>query len=114
VAVHEHHARARRDDAANDVDQGRLAGAIGTQQSENFPLEDVEIDVLQRLEARGIGLGQIGDTDDGRHRQQRCAARGTRVRLLVYHLCFEFSVHWSPIPNKVPRNLDHQPFHRLP
>ena len=55
------------DDAADDVDQRRLAGAVRAEQREDLAAADLEIDVLERLEARGIGLRQIGDGDDGRH-----------------------------------------------
>jgi len=57
AAVHGNHARGRGDDAADYVDQRRLARAVGTQQGENFTLADLEVDVLQRLKARSIGLG---------------------------------------------------------
>ena len=53
------------DDAADDADQRGLAGAVGPEQREDLAAPDVEVDVLQRLEARGIGLGQVGDGDDG-------------------------------------------------
>ena len=36
------------DDAADDADQRRLAGAVGSQQRENLAAADLEIDVLQR------------------------------------------------------------------
>jgi hypothetical protein len=54
-------------DAADDADQRGLAGAVGAEQGEDLALVDVEIDVLQRLEAGAIGLRQIGDGDDGGH-----------------------------------------------
>ena len=38
------------DDAADDVDHRRLAGAIGTEKRENLAFADVEIDRLQRLD----------------------------------------------------------------
>ena len=37
--------------AADDVKQGRLAGAVGTDQGAQFAVIDVEIDFFQRLEA---------------------------------------------------------------
>src|SRR5689334_16281477 len=36
--------------AADDTDQSRFAGAVGTEQGENFPFADFEIDRFQRLE----------------------------------------------------------------
>ena len=51
---------ARLDDAADDVDQRRLAGAVRTEQRENLAVPDLEVDALERLEARSIGLGQVG------------------------------------------------------
>jgi hypothetical protein len=39
----------RRDDAADDVDQRGLAGAIGTEQREDLAAADLEADVLEGL-----------------------------------------------------------------
>ena len=36
------------DDAADDADEGGLAGAVRAEQAENLALRDVEVDVLQR------------------------------------------------------------------
>jgi hypothetical protein len=49
VAVGEHRAGARIDDAANDGDQRRLAGAVRPEQRKNLAAADFEVDVLQRL-----------------------------------------------------------------
>ena len=49
-------AGARLDDAADDVDQRRLAGAVRPEQRENLAAADVQVDALQRLEAAGVGL----------------------------------------------------------
>ena len=57
----------RRDDAADDADQRGLAGAVRTQQREDLALADLEVDALQRLQARRVGLGQVRDGDDRRH-----------------------------------------------
>ena len=49
-------ARGRRDDAADDADQRRLAGAVGAEQGENFALADLKAHILQRRAAAGIGF----------------------------------------------------------
>ena len=59
--------RARIDDAADDADQRRLAGAVRAEQREDLAAPDLEVDVLQRLEAGRVGLRQVGDGDDGLH-----------------------------------------------
>jgi hypothetical protein len=51
MTLGEHASRARPDDAADDADQRRLAGAIGAEQSEYLAATDVERDVAQRGEA---------------------------------------------------------------
>ena len=66
-------ARGRRDDAADDADQRRLAGAVRAEQREDLALADLEVDALQRLQARGVGLGQAGNGDDRRHRREGSA-----------------------------------------
>src|ERR1700733_11629781 len=43
-------------DAANDADQRGLAGAVRSEQREDLALLDLQIDVLQRLEAGAIGF----------------------------------------------------------
>ena len=65
VAVGEHRAGAGVDDAADDADQRGLAGAVGPEQREDLAAADVEVDVLERLEARGVGLADVADRDDG-------------------------------------------------
>ena len=57
----------RVDDAADDVDQRRLAGAVRPEQREDLAAADLEVDAFERLEARGIGLDQIDDGDDRLH-----------------------------------------------
>jgi hypothetical protein len=59
VTVDRHGAGAGGDDAAYDADQRGLAGAVGAQQREDLALADLEIDVLERLQTRGVGLGQV-------------------------------------------------------
>jgi hypothetical protein len=39
------------DDAANDADQRRLAGAVGAEQRKDFAAPDLQVNVLQRVEA---------------------------------------------------------------
>ena len=73
MAVDRDRAGGRIDDAADDADQRGLAGAVRPEQRENLAAADVQVDALERLEAGGIGLGQILDGDDGLHgRAGRC------------------------------------------
>src|SRR5215469_4654560 len=66
MAVDPHRARRRIDDAADDADQGRLAGAIRAEQRENLAVADVEIDVFKRLESGGVNLIETRDGNGGR------------------------------------------------
>ncbi len=68
VAVGEHRSRGRRDDPADDADQRRLSRAVGPEQGEDLALADFEVDALQCLQARSVGLGQVGNGDDRLHR----------------------------------------------
>ena len=70
VAVDEDPSRGRRDDAADDADQRRLAGAVRAEQGEDFAPADLQVDALQRLQARSVGLGQARDGDHRRHRRE--------------------------------------------
>ena len=54
-----HRARRRGDDAADDVDQRGLAGAVRPEQREDLAAADLQVDALQRLEAGGIGFGEV-------------------------------------------------------
>ena len=56
MAANSHTALARIGDAADDVDQRGLAGAIRAKQRENLAALDIQLDILKRLEAAGIGL----------------------------------------------------------
>jgi len=47
VPVNEHLATARVDDAADDIDQRGLAGAVRAEQPEDLTLVDLEINVLE-------------------------------------------------------------------
>src|SRR5205823_1710316 len=60
-------ATARVDDAADDADQRRLAGAVGPKQREDLALSDLQADVLQRLETRCVGLGEVGNAENRLH-----------------------------------------------
>ena len=68
------------DDAADDVDQRGLARAVGAQEGEDLALPNVEVDAFQRLEPRGVGLGQTRDRDDRRpHSSAVSGGRGGRL-----------------------------------
>ena len=47
-----------------------LPAPLGTEQGEDLAPANFEIDVLQRPEARSVGLGQTRNGDDGRHRRE--------------------------------------------
>jgi hypothetical protein len=65
VTVSQDDAPGRVDDPADYVDQRRLSGAVRPQQGEDLPAADLKVDVLERLQAGGIGLGEIGHGDYG-------------------------------------------------
>src|SRR5208283_233243 len=67
VAVDRDRAAARLDDAADDVDQRRLAGAVGAEQGENLAAADLEIDGLERDQTRCVGLRQVFYADCRKH-----------------------------------------------
>src|SRR5439155_15013382 len=67
VAADRHAARGRRDDAADDVDERGLAGAVRPEQREYFAVPDFQVDALERAQPRRVGLGKPGDGDDRRH-----------------------------------------------
>jgi hypothetical protein len=69
VAVDRHGAGTGIDDAADDADQRRLAGAVRAEQAENLALADLQVDIFKRLKTRGVGLGKIGNGNDGLHEQ---------------------------------------------
>ena len=62
-AVDLNRARRRIDDAADDADQRRFAGAVGAEQGENLALLYFKIDVLKSRKAGGVSFGKIGDTE---------------------------------------------------
>ena len=61
MAVRYHYTSRGCYDSADDADQCRLARAVRAQQSKDFALADLEIDTLQRLNARSVRLGQVRD-----------------------------------------------------
>ena len=75
VAADRHAARGRRDDAADDVDERGLAGAVRPEEREDLALANLEVDVLQCLEARGVLLLERGDGNDRRHAEPRLFPR---------------------------------------
>ena len=80
VAVDRDLAGGRNQNAADDADQRRLAGAVGAEQGEDLATFDVEIDLLQRPEPGRVGLGEIFDGNDGLHRAGRDAFRAYKGR----------------------------------
>jgi hypothetical protein len=67
MAVDKHLATARVDYAADDIDQCRLAGPVRPEQAEYLTLVNFEVDILERLEATGVGLGQTLNRNLGVH-----------------------------------------------
>ena len=74
VAVDRDRALRRIENAADDADQRGLAGAVRAEQREDLAAPDLEIDRFQRLETGRVGLGQIGDGNDGWHDRQAVIA----------------------------------------
>src|SRR6266849_339181 len=74
VTVHPYAAFARIDDPADDADQRRLPRAVGTEQSEDLSTADVQVDVLESVEAGGVGFREVRDGDDGLHGNSRFVA----------------------------------------
>ena len=58
---------ARHQDAADDADQRRLAGAVGAEQREDLAATDIEIDSLKRLEPGRVALRKVFDGNDRLH-----------------------------------------------
>src|SRR5262249_41169139 len=54
----------RRDDAADDVDQSRLAGPVRAEEREDLALLDLEVHVAERRVPGGVRLGELGDGED--------------------------------------------------
>ena len=57
--------RGLHDQPGEDVDQGRLARAIGAEKPEDLPARNVEADVVERQLAALVGLRQRFDADRG-------------------------------------------------
>src|SRR5690606_6334935 len=53
------------DQPGEDVDQGRLAGAVGAEQAENLAARHFEADAVERALASLVGLLEIADRDRG-------------------------------------------------
>src|SRR5581483_278223 len=64
VPVRLDRAAGRRDDAADDRDERRLARAVRAEQGEDLAFLDLEADVAKRLMAAGIDLGKAADGND--------------------------------------------------
>ena len=67
MTVGQHGAGGGIDDAADDADQGRLAGAVGAQQGKNLAPAYFQIHVLESLEAGVIGLVELLHGNDRTH-----------------------------------------------
>ena len=84
-------ARARVDDAADDADQRRLAGAVRAEQREDLATPDRQVDVPQRQEATRVRLAHAGHGHDRRcrirHRPLCYVARRMRRVETVDHRC---------------------------
>src|SRR3954468_14096083 len=57
----------RRHDAAQDADERRLARAVRSEQREDLLFVNLELDVSERRQARGVTLRELGNRNDGRH-----------------------------------------------
>ena len=77
VPIHAHAPGGRRHDSADDADQRCLSGAVRAEQPENLAPPNFEVNVLQRLEAGGVGLGEALDGNDRLHERRH---RGWRLR----------------------------------
>jgi hypothetical protein len=53
---------------ANRANERRLPRAIGPEQRKNLAAHDVERHVIERAVATGVGFAEIGDGEDGGHR----------------------------------------------
>ena len=75
-----------RGEAAEDVEEGRLAGAGGADDGEELAAGDIHGDAVERIHvdfADGVGLEEVSDLDDG------CVVHGRKKRLqgLVGEVC---------------------------
>ena len=76
VPVGQHDALGRVDDAADDADERRLAGAVRTEKRKNLALPNLQIDVVESAEAGFVGFGEIRDGNDRSHRRHLVHGRG--------------------------------------
>src|SRR6266568_3778552 len=87
MSVNQDGAARRIDDAADDVDQRGLAGAVRPQQREDFTTPDLQIDALERLKPGRIGLDDIRDRDGRLHgegyREKSSTFPGRRAHIRV-------------------------------
>ena len=60
--------------AGDDADEGRLAGAVLTDQADTLAGRDGEVDAVED-EAGVVGLGQVTDDERGRH-ESSCGGSG--------------------------------------
>ncbi len=74
VPGHRHLALVRVVDAREDLDQGGLSGAVGTEQGQDAAGDDIEVDRVQRHGA-AEPFAESADADEG----LRATARGRRV-----------------------------------
>jgi hypothetical protein len=66
-------ASALREDPVEVQQQGRLAGAVGSDEADALALLDLEVEPPQRFRAVGIAEAQISDLERKRHFQPRAA-----------------------------------------
>ena len=59
VSARKHRARCRRNNAADRTDQSRLARAIGPEQCEDLARNDIQTDIVERLNPAIIGLAEV-------------------------------------------------------
>src|ERR1700704_4658000 len=69
-------ASGRIDDPADDIDQRRLACAIWTKQAKYLSLADLQVDFLEGLEARGVGLAKTRHGNNWLHGQLSRISQG--------------------------------------
>ena len=63
LAVEDHGPAAGRDAADDDVEQGRLAGAVGADDGVRLAFLDLQVDVGERMQAAEV-LVHVGDVED--------------------------------------------------
>src|SRR5919107_2421426 len=101
MTVRQNEAFCRIDNPTNDADQRRLSGAVWAQQGKNLSSTDVQVDLLERPEAGGVGLGEIGYGNDGLQGQ---AANFSAIRVVIVSVCCSRS---SPTPSDERKRMRH-------